>query len=165
MNDKNNALFFNEDNDFNAVITLTDEDGNDMDMEAVAALEIHELGKEYIAVVPTEPNDEFEDGEVLLLIYSEDADGNPVFESLDDPEEFEIASAAFEELIAEMAQEEDDDDDEVLSFIFFTLSRSAFAETICAAPVAAINAAAILPPIGPNCAYACIMATAVSAII
>ena len=46
MNDKNNALFFNEDNDFNAVITLTDEDGNDMDMEAVAALEIHELGKE-----------------------------------------------------------------------------------------------------------------------
>ena len=64
MNDKNNALFFNEDNDFNAVITLTDEDGNDMDMEAVAALEIHELGKEYIAVVPTEPNDEFEDGEV-----------------------------------------------------------------------------------------------------
>lgn len=77
MNDKNNALFFNEDNDFNAVITLTDEDGNDMDMEAVAALEIHELGKEYIAVVPTEPNDEFEDGEVLLLIYSEDADGNP----------------------------------------------------------------------------------------
>ena len=50
MNDKNNALFFNEDNDFNAVITLTDEDGNDMDMEAVAALEIHELGKEYIAV-------------------------------------------------------------------------------------------------------------------
>ena len=73
MNDKNNALFFNEDNDFNAVITLTDEDGNDMDMEA---------------------------------------DGNPVFESLDDPEEFEIASAAFEELIAEMAQEEDDDDDD-----------------------------------------------------
>ena len=112
MNDKNNALFFNEDNDFNAVITLTDEDGNDMDMEAVAALEIHELGKEYIAVVPTEPNDEFEDGEVLLFIYSEDADGNPVFESLDDPEEFEIASAAFEELIAEMAQEEDDDDDD-----------------------------------------------------
>lgn len=112
MNDKNNALFFNEDNDFNAVITLTDEDGNDMDMEAVAALEIHELGKEYIAVVPTEPNDEFEDGEVLLLIYSENADGNPVFESLDDPEEFEIASAAFEELIAEMAQEDDDDDDD-----------------------------------------------------
>ena len=84
----------------------------DRHMEAVAALEIHELGKEYIAVVPTEPNDEFEDGEVLLLIYSEDADGNPVFESLDDPEEFEIASAAFEELIAEMAQEEDDDDDD-----------------------------------------------------
>ena len=73
MNDKNNALFFNEDNDFNAVITLTDEDGNDMDMEAVAALEIHELGKEYIAVVPTEPNDEFEDGEVLLLINSSNA--------------------------------------------------------------------------------------------
>ena len=67
MNDINKSLFLNEDNDFNAVITLTDEDGNDMDMEAVAALEIHELGKEYIAVAPTEPNAVFEDGEVLLL--------------------------------------------------------------------------------------------------
>lgn len=85
---------------------------NDMDMEAVAALEIMNLAKEYIAVVLRSQMMNSEDGEVLLLIYSEDADGNPVFESLDDPEEFEIASAAFEELIAEMAQEEDDDDDD-----------------------------------------------------
>ncbi|MCH5267526.1 MAG: DUF1292 domain-containing protein [Lachnospiraceae bacterium] len=110
MNAKNQALFFDEDNGLDAIITLTDEYGNDMDMEAVASLAIEELGKEYIAVVPLEPNEEFEEGEVLLLIYSEDKKGNPVFESLDDPEEFEIVSTAFEEFIEQMSEDDDDED-------------------------------------------------------
>lgn len=113
MNKKNNALFFGEDSDYTAIITLTDENGNEMNMEAVAAIEIHEMNKEYIAVVPTEPNDEFEDGEVMLLIYSEDKKGNPVFTNIDDPEEFEIASEAFEAMIAQMADEEDDDEEDI----------------------------------------------------
>lgn len=112
MNKKNNALFFGDNSDYTAVITLTDENGNEMDMEAVAALKIRELKKEYIAVVPTEPNDEFEDGEVMLLIYSEDRKGNPVFDNIEDPEEFEVVSGAFEELIAQLAEDEDDDEDE-----------------------------------------------------
>lgn len=110
MNAKNTELFFNEDNEYNAIITLTDEDGNDMDMEAVASLAIEELGKEYLAVVPTEPNEEFKEGEVLLLIYSEDKQGNPVFESLEDPEEFELVSSAFEELVEQMSEDDDEDD-------------------------------------------------------
>ena len=113
MNKKNNALFFGEDSDYTAVITLTDENGNEMNMEAVAAMEIHEMNKEYIAVVPTEPNDEFEDGEVMLLIYSEDKKGNPVFTNIDDPEEFEIASEAFEAMLEQMADEEDDDEEDI----------------------------------------------------
>lgn len=113
MNKKNNALFFGENNDYTAVITLTDENGNEMDMEAVAAMEMHEMNKEYIAVVPTEPNDEFEEGEVMLLIYSEDKKGNPVFTNIDDPEEFEIVSEAFEQMVAEMAAEEDDDGEDI----------------------------------------------------
>ncbi len=113
MNARNNALFFGDDNDYEAVITLTDEDGNDMDVEAIAAIEIHELQKEYMAVIPTKPHPDFAEGEVMILIYSEDEEGNPVFENLDDPEEFEIASKAFEEMLAEFADaEEDDDDDE-----------------------------------------------------
>lgn len=115
MNKKNNALFFGEDSDYTAVITLTDEDGNEMNMEAVAAMEIHELKKEYMAVVPTEPNDEFEEGEVMLLIYSEDKKGNPVFTNIEDPEEFELASEAFEEMLSQMIDEEEDDEEEDIS--------------------------------------------------
>lgn len=109
MNDKNRALFFDEDNNYEAVITLSDEDGNDMDMEAVAHLAIEELKKEYIAVVPVEPNEEFDEGEVMLLIYSEDKKGNPVFETLEDPEEFEIVSTAFEEFLEQMSEEDEDE--------------------------------------------------------
>ena len=65
MNDKNNALFFNEDNDFNAVITLTDEDGNDMDMEAVAALPPAGRPQKIIAV-SCNPHSFVKDAGILL---------------------------------------------------------------------------------------------------
>ena len=49
--------------------------------------------------------------------------------------------------------------------IAMTFFRSAFAVAIWAAPVAVNIAAAIAPPIGPNWPKACMMATAVFAII
>lgn len=107
MNAKNHDLFFNEDSEEEATITLTDEDGNSIDTEIIAAIEIEELDKEYVAALPTEPNSLFEEGEVILLIYSEDDEGNPEFTPIEDEEEFELVSAALEQLL-----EEDDEDDE-----------------------------------------------------
>ncbi len=107
MNAKNYDLFFNEDAEETAYITLTTEDGISFDTEIVAAIEIEELEKEYVAALPTEPNQDFEEGEVLLLIYSEDADGNPEFTPVEDEEELELVGAAFEQFF-----EEDDDEDE-----------------------------------------------------
>ena len=52
MNDRNRNIFFNEDNDIGAVITVTDEDGNEMEAELIACIEVEEFGKEFVAVVP-----------------------------------------------------------------------------------------------------------------
>lgn len=111
MNAKNYDLFFNEDAEETVYVTLTTEDGLSFDTEIVAAIEIEELEKEYVAALPTEPNSEFEEGEVLLLIYSEDADGNPEFTPVEDEEELELVGAAFEQFF----EEEDDEDEEEIN--------------------------------------------------
>lgn len=112
MNTRNFDLFFNEDADQTALVTLTDEDDNSFDTEIIAAIEIEELGKEYVAALPTEPNKDFEEEEVLLLIYSEDENGDPEFTPIEDSEEFEIVSSAFEQFFEEDDDEEDEYSDE-----------------------------------------------------
>lgn len=112
MNDRNRDLFFNEENEGTVVITLTDEDGNDVEAQILAVIEIEELGKEYAAVLPMEiQEEESEEMEALIFVYSEDRDGNPVFESIDDEEEHEIVSSVFNQFFSGEIEEEDDDDD------------------------------------------------------
>ncbi len=109
MNSKNYNLFFNEDAKETAYITLTTEDGESIDTEIIAAIEIEELQKEYVAALPVEANEEFEEGEVLLLIYSEDANGDPEFAPVEDDEEFEMVSSAFEQFFEEDEEEMTDE--------------------------------------------------------
>ena len=112
MNDRNRDLFFNEENEGTVVITLTDEDGNDVEAQILAVIEIEELGKEYAAVLPMEiQEEESEEMEALIFVYSEDRDGNPVFESIDDEEEHGIVSSVFNQFFSGEIEEEDDDDD------------------------------------------------------
>ena len=54
--------------------------------------------KEYIALLPME-GEAAEDGEVYLYRYSEDEDGQPNLENIEDDEEFEIVSDAFDEML------------------------------------------------------------------
>ena len=81
-----------------------DENGNEIDAEIMAALEVEETGKEYMAVMPSAPIRGFEQGEAILLAYDEDENGDPLFEAVSDPEEFEIATNAFEELFASASE-------------------------------------------------------------
>ena len=80
-----------------------------MNTEIIAAIEIEELQKEYVAALPVEANEEFEEGEVLLLIYSEDANGDPEFAPVEDDEEFEMVSSAFEQFFEEDEEEMTDE--------------------------------------------------------
>ena len=111
MNDKNRSLLFDEDNDETITITLTDEEGNELEAEIIAAIEIEELNKEFVAAVPTTASDDFEENEALLLEYSEDAAGDPVFSPIEDEEMFEIAGEAFNDFFSEMSEEDYDDED------------------------------------------------------
>jgi len=115
MNDRNRDLFFNDDNEATVAITLTDEDGNDVEAQILAVIEIEELGKEYAAVLPLDiQEDEADEMEALIFVYSEDEDGNPVFESLDDAEEYEIVSSVFNQFFSEAIDEEDEEEEETI---------------------------------------------------
>ena len=56
-------------------------------------------GKEYIALLPLNEDGETEDGDVYLYRYTEDADGEPELENIEDDDEYEIAADAFDELL------------------------------------------------------------------
>ena len=77
-------------------VTLTLDD--DTTLECIV-INIFQAGdKEYIALLPME-GEAAEDGEVYLYRYSEDEDGQPNLENIEDDEEFEIVSDAFDEML------------------------------------------------------------------
>ena len=61
--------------------------------------------KEYIALLPMEGADS-EEGEVYLYRYTETADGEPILDNIEDDEEYEIVSDAFDELLDEQEYDE-----------------------------------------------------------
>ena len=77
-------------------VTLTLDD--DTTLECIV-INIFQAGdKEYIALLPME-GEAAEDGEVYLYRYSEDEDGQPNLENIEDDEEFEIVSDAFDGML------------------------------------------------------------------
>ena len=79
------------------VITLTDEDGNDIEFEVIGEAELD--GTTYYAMMPTE-NANAEEGliEYVLLKKEKDEDGEDLFITLDDEDEFEKVANYFDEL-------------------------------------------------------------------
>ena len=70
--------------------------------------------KDYIALLPLNEDGENEDGEVWLYGHEEDAVGNPSLRYIDDEEEYEMASDAFDEYLDKQEFDEliDEDDNE-----------------------------------------------------
>ena len=50
--------------------------------------------------------------EALIFIYSENGAGEPLFESIDEEEEYEIVSSIFNQFFEGSVEEEEDDDAE-----------------------------------------------------
>ena len=66
-------------------------------------------GRDYIALLSCDEDGEPDpEGEIYFYRYSEDADGNPEIENIEDDEEYEIATDVFDEWLDE--QEIGDDD-------------------------------------------------------
>lgn len=76
-------------------ITLTDEEGNDVEFEVVTKLEIE--GAEYFIVAPIEENGE----DALALKVVVDDEGEEYFATVDDDDEFNMVNEAFEALYEE----------------------------------------------------------------
>lgn len=104
MNDRNTDLFFNEDNEEVALITLTDEEGNDVDAALMAIFQIEEVysDEEFAVLMPLEQDEEAlenGEGEVLIFRYFEDEAGDPNFEAIEDDEMAQTAIDVFQAMV------------------------------------------------------------------
>ena len=85
-------------------VTLTLDDDSTVECAIVGIFDAGE--KEYIALLPLDENGQNEDGEVYLYRYSEDENGQPNLENIEDDDEYEIVADAFDELLDEQEYDE-----------------------------------------------------------
>ena len=105
---KNGPVNPDAENDEEMTVTLTLDDGTELECVVLTIFEAGE--KEYIALLPLDGR-EAEDGEVYLYRYVEDINGNP--ENIDSDEEYEIVADAFDELLDSAEYDELVSEDEV----------------------------------------------------
>ncbi|WP_312635673.1 DUF1292 domain-containing protein [Oscillibacter sp.] len=88
-------------------VTITDEDGNDIELELVDALEHN--GQKYMAFFPAETEDSDEEdpdtGLVILKVLTEN--GEELLSTLDSDEELDAVYGLFMEALFEDEEEED----------------------------------------------------------
>ena len=86
-------------------ITITDEDGNDIELELVDALEHN--GQTYMAFVPVMEEDTDEDGEEmgLVILKSIEENGEELLSTLDSDEELDEVYNLFMERLMEDEEE------------------------------------------------------------
>lgn len=105
MAEKNQINNLEDDDMF---VTLDLDDGSSVECQILTIFEAD--GRDYIALLPLDENgDANEDGEVFIYRYSEDAEGNPSLENIEDDDEYEVVSDRFDELLDEAEFEDLDD--------------------------------------------------------
>lgn len=97
MNQENTELFFGDEQD--VILTLEVEDGTEIKVTPLASFEIEELGTEYIIAVELEDDEQTMTGEVQILKYEEDENGEAAMSSIEDEEELELATDACRQII------------------------------------------------------------------
>ena len=96
--------------DFGAdLITIIDDDGQEFELEVVGHMDYN--GKSYALFLPANIDEMKEDDPdygYILLREEEGADGDPVFETIDDDDELEDVYERFMVLLFDDEEEEDD---------------------------------------------------------
>ena len=100
---KNGPVNPDAENDEEMTVTLTLDDGTELECVVLTIFEAGE--KEYIALLPLDGR-EAEDGEVYLYRYSESEDVQPNLENIEDDDEYEIVADAFDELLDDAEYDE-----------------------------------------------------------
>ena len=101
-----------ENNYEDATVTLDLDDGTVQECAVLTTFEA--AGRSYIALLPIDENGENQDGEVYLYRFTDDPE-NPQLENIEDDDEYEAASDAFDEWLDaqeydELVEEEDLED-------------------------------------------------------
>ena len=89
------------------IITLDLDDDTQLECEVLDFLEVD--GQEYVLLYPLK---EEEDGEVLVYRYDEDEEENPILSNIENDEEFEKVSEAYNALEEEWDDEFFEEDSE-----------------------------------------------------
>ena len=76
-------------------ILLNDEEGKEIEFDVLTKLDIED--KEYVIVAPTGE----EDIDAIALRVDKDAEGNDILVTIEDDEEFEMISEAYETIFSE----------------------------------------------------------------
>ena len=89
------------------VISITDEEGVEYELEVLAAVTYN--GAEYLALAPADADEDAEELEVSILKSVTDESGDPMLLAVEDEQELE---AVYNLLINEMYDDADDADEE-----------------------------------------------------
>ena len=89
--------------DNEATVTIELDDGSTIECVVLMIFEAGNEGKEYIAVMPEDGDD---DSEVFLYRYTENASGEPKLENIESDAEYDIVSEAFDEILDEQEYNE-----------------------------------------------------------
>ena len=77
------------------VYTLVDEEGVETDFEFLGSLELD--GNTYVAFSPLDQDENSEEEEYVVFKVSTDEEGNEVYDNIEDDDEFDKVSDAFED--------------------------------------------------------------------
>lgn len=89
------------------IITLEDEDGNEIDFEVVDSIEVDYT--EYVLLAPVDP-EEGEENAAYLFRVDEDENGDQMLVPVEDDDEFERVEAALNERDEAFGDEDEDFD-------------------------------------------------------
>ncbi|HBN57260.1 MAG TPA: DUF1292 domain-containing protein [Lachnospiraceae bacterium] len=85
-------------------VTLTLDDDSTIECAIIGIFDAN--NKEYIALLPLDEDGKNTDGEAFLYRYITSPLGSPQLENIDDDEEYEAASEAFDEMLDSMEYDE-----------------------------------------------------------
>ena len=80
-------------------VTLDLDDGTQVECEILTIFEVNK--QDYIALLPLPEEGEEESEEVFIYRYSEDEEGNPTLDNIEDDDEYEAVADRFDELLDE----------------------------------------------------------------
>lgn len=87
------------------IYTLTDEDGTELQFALLGTYE--DNGNEYKALIPVNEDGEEESNEYVILKHSVDENGEEIFETIEDDDEFERIADIFDDEFQDVFYDED----------------------------------------------------------